>query len=241
MKIHIFLLCYNEEIMMPLTINHYKTRLPSALLTIFDNYSTDRSYEIAKAHGCGWAQYESDGYQHERQMMWVRNNLWKRHVTQEDTWIIMCDMDEWLDITEEELEREDKKGTTILTTQGFNIVGDSTTEDLSDIELSAMKKGVYCMDMSKRICFKYPNVKEINFWWGSHTCQPEGTIVYSEKKYVLKHYDLLGLAYCIRKNLNRYERNEECRKYGFNGHYLNDLEQIKERYLSKVAESVELP
>ena len=49
---NIFLLCYNEELMLPHTLKHYKTRFPNATITIFDNYSTDRSKQIAEEAGC---------------------------------------------------------------------------------------------------------------------------------------------------------------------------------------------
>ena len=116
-------------------------------------------------------------------------------------WVIMCDMDEWLDMTEEQLEEEDRKGTTIITTKGFNMVGESKKFDCSDIDLFEIKKGFYDENMSKRICFKYPEVSSIEFWYGAHLCFPQGHIVYSSESFLLKHYDILGEEYIIDKFL----------------------------------------
>jgi len=48
MKIDIFLLCYNEELLLPHTLKFYKTNFPNATIHIVDNYSTDSSCDIAE-------------------------------------------------------------------------------------------------------------------------------------------------------------------------------------------------
>ena len=113
MQVSIFLLCYNEELMLPYTLKHYRTRFPSATITIFDNYSTDRSATIAEEAGCRVIKYDSKEQQDEKLLIWIRSHLWKDYV--DKGWVIMCDMDEWLNATEEDLKVEEAKGTTILT------------------------------------------------------------------------------------------------------------------------------
>ena len=61
MKVHLFLLCYNEEVILPYTLRHYKKNFPNAEITIFDNYSTDRSVSIAEEQGCKIVKYDSNG------------------------------------------------------------------------------------------------------------------------------------------------------------------------------------
>jgi hypothetical protein len=136
----------------------------------------------------------------------------------------MCDMDERLDATQEELEEETRKGTTVITTQGVNMVGESKTADYSDINLFDIQKGFYDDNMSKRICFKYPTVS-MEYWYGAHKCFPQGHVVYSEKTYFLKHYDFLGEEYLVEKHRKRWERNHLSRSNGLNQHYFNEREK----------------
>jgi glycosyltransferase involved in cell wall biosynthesis len=222
MKITIFLLCYNEELLLPLTLKHYRTRFPSANFVLVDNYSTDNSCNIAKENGMEIKQFESSNCQNEETMMYIRNNIWS-DVT--SGWIIMCDMDEWLEITEKDLIGEEEKGTTIINTNGCNIVANSKTIDLSDIDLFTLNEGVYSDNFSKKILFKVPDV-QINFWWGAHTCRPTGNVKYSESVYILKHMNYLGLDYLVEKHRKRYDRNELMRYRGMNKHYSNQKEKV---------------
>lgn len=223
--------------MLPYTLQHYKKQFPSATITLFDNYSTDRSCEIAEQEGCQVVKFDSKEQQDETLFIWIRSHLWRKYVT--DGWVIMCDMDEWLDITEDELYVEEIQGTTIITTKGFNMVGESTKADYSDINLFDIKRAYYEPNMSKRICFKYPDVI-MEYWYGAHKCFPQGNAVYSTREYFLKHYDILGAEYLIDKYRRRYERNATSRSIGCNGHYIVDDNKTREIYQSALNRSIHL-
>lgn len=238
MLVHIFLLCYNEELMLPHTLKHYKTNFPNAIITLFDNHSTDRSVEIAKEAGCNIAYFASSEQQDEQKMIWVRSHMWKKHV-EKASWVIMCDMDEWLNATEADLEKEKEKGSTILMTQGVNMVGESQVADYSDIDLFEIKKGFYDDNMSKRICFYYPMVS-MEYWYGAHKCFPQGYIMYSETTYLMKHYDFLGPEYLVSKHRRRWERNHLSRISGMNQHYFNERDKTLEVYQQALARAVTL-
>jgi glycosyltransferase involved in cell wall biosynthesis len=237
MKISIFLLCYNEELMLPHTLKHYRTNFPSAEIYLVDNLSTDNSVKIAEQNGCKIKTYDSNGQQDEKLLIWVRTHIWKEFVN--EGWVIMCDMDEWLNINEEQLKEEDEKGTTIIKTQGVNMVGEANTIDLSDINIFDIKKGVYDNNYSKRICFKYPTVN-IEYWWGAHTCFTYGNVVYSENQYLLKHYNYLGEEYLIDKYKKRYERNHISRGMCMNTHYTCCLDETKNTYKGWLSRAIDI-
>lgn len=238
MKIQLFLLCYNEELLLPWTLEYYRSRFPDADICLLDNYSTDGSCEIARRSGCRVEQFESGNQQDEHLMIWVRTHMWKK--VARDGWVIVCDMDEWLDITAEELEEEDRTGTTILTTQGLNMVGESTRADLSDIVLADLCKGFYDENFSKRVCFKHPDVA-MEYWYGAHKCFPSGNIVFSKKTYLLRHFNFLGEAYLIDKHKKRHMRNAGSRHRGLNLHYLDDDVSSAKIYRENLATAITVP
>lgn len=229
-------MCYNEELLLPYTLKYYKSHFPTAEIVLIDNHSTDNSCKIAEENGCKIRKYESNNMMDENILIWVRSHIWKEFV--KDSWVIMCDMDEWLDITEMELEEEESKGITILSTQGVNMVGESNKVDLSDINLFEIRKGFLDDNFSKRLCFKYPDIYDIEYWFGAHKCFPQGRVIFSEKPYYVRHYNFLGAEYLVDKYKKRYERNEKSRLRGLNQHYMNEAEKIKALYEESLGKAI---
>lgn len=91
-KIAAFILCYNEEKILPHTIKHYGRFCED--IFILNNGSTDRSIEIAKNMGCKVINYESNEI-NELQYINIKQNCYKeyRHVYD---YVIVCDADEFL-------------------------------------------------------------------------------------------------------------------------------------------------
>jgi len=198
-----------------------------------DNYSTDNSVEIAKKHGCSvfyWENTLENGKISEHLYRSLKNNKWKEN-QDENAWIVSSDMDEWIDITDAELLEEEKKGVTIIDTTGFQIVGESKEKDLSDIDLLTQNTGYFDKVYSKKICFKVPEIREINFDIGAHTISPVGNVKYSEKKYIMKHLNYLGENYLIYKYQGRNKRlSDENKRCGWGNQYTNDVQNIKNAY-----------
>ena len=163
--------------------------LPHSIITIYDNESTDKSVEIAKSLGCKVISWSTNGIFNEIKKRSIFNNCWKG----KKGWVIVCDMDEWLCVTERDLQEELKKGTTLLSIRGYNITGKSKDKDLKDIKLHSLNRGYYHKWESKDICFHLPEIKEMNYSLGSHTSKPKGIIKYSSKIYVNKHMNDMGL------------------------------------------------
>jgi hypothetical protein len=200
LDINIFLLCYNESALLPHTINHYKTYLPSCKITIYDNESTDNSVEIANTLGCNVISWNSNNIIDDFKYKDIKNNCWKNV---EHGWIIVADMDEFLCVTEDDLINEINLKSTILTVKGINMIGESKTLDLSDINLQMITSYFDADSENKKLCFFRNYINDMNYGLGAHGCVPTGVVKYSDKTYYNKHMSNLGLNYLISKNINR--------------------------------------
>jgi len=225
--INIFILCYNEEVLIEHTILHYKNNFPNCNITIFDNESTDNSVKLATNLECKIISWNSNNHIDDFKYQEIKNNCWKNI---KEGWIIMIDMDEWLCIKEEELEYEKQNGTTIITTKGFEVVGESIGLDLKDINLHKQNKGFHNDYESKYVCFLREKIDEMNYGIGAHKANPTGIINYSKDVYRLKHMAILGLEFYKDKQKKRYKRAGEMRKKGCTG-YLNSDYKINENYI----------
>ena len=240
MDINIFILCYNESPLIAHTINHYKKYLPSCKITIYDNESTDNSVFIAKLLGCEVISWSSNNILNENIQVQIRNSCWKNI---QKGWILIVDMDEFICVTEAELFYEMQKETDVLQIIGLEMIGESQTLDLSDINLQEIKKYIDNHRESKNLCFLREKIVEMNYDPGSHNCYPitVNTIVntnvnkinginYSSKVYMNKHMSNLGLNFLTNKMIKRYERTELMRTMGLAIHYTDDINNIKTNY-----------
>ena len=232
--IHIFILCYNESVILPHTIAHYRKYLPSAQITIYDNESTDNSVEIARNHGCAVISFSSANNQNEYIQQAIRNECWLSLTT---GWVLALDMDEWLCITEDQLQEEYERGTSVLVIKGVNLIGESQTEDLSDIDLHAIVKAVDHAPEDKCLCFLRDKIQSMSYGVGGHICHPQGHVQYSERVYINKHMDILGLPFSIKKRMIRYNRTHLMRQHGMDGHYTDDIAKVTELFNYNLAKS----
>lgn len=233
-QINIFSLCYNESILIPHMVEHYRKYLPSCKITIYDNESTDNSVEIARSLDCEVISFSTDGITNNLKQLEIKNNCWKEV---KDGWIIIIDMDEFLCVTEEDFQKEN--GTTILSIKGAQMIGESLLPDLSDINLQEIVKYVPNRFEDKHLCFYRNNITEINYLIGAHKCRPVGSrIKYSLKNYINKHICSPGLPFLINRQKERYERTKINReKYGHSFHYSNDVDKISDKYNEELRKS----
>ena len=223
MDVSIYLLCFNEEILLPKTVEHYRRYIPNCKITIYDNESTDNSVNIARSLGCSIVSWNSKNEINDIMYRDIKNTCWK---DVDNGWIIMADMDEWLCVSQQDLLDEYNHDTTILTVKGFNMIGDSKRVDLSDIDVHGLTWGIYHSAESKSLCFLREKIQEINYSCGAHRCIPKGEIVYSEKNYINKHIVYPGVDFWINKNISRFVRAESMRKIGMATHYSNNIDNL---------------
>jgi len=230
---HIFILCYNESVLLPHTIAHYRRNIPYANITILDNESTDGSQEIARQLGCNVVTWSSQNMINDFLYANIKNNCWK----QVSGWVIMVDMDEWLCITGQELEHELQNGTTLIKTKGIDMIGESRNEHLTDINLHALNRYVDNPFLDKSVCFYKNSISEMNYGIGAHHCDPVGRVQYSFRSYYIKHMSFLGLPFYTRKTTERFKRALQMQRLGMATHYTDNLNTITNEYNERLLNS----
>jgi glycosyltransferase involved in cell wall biosynthesis len=187
----IYTLTYNEEIKIQFMIDHYRSRFPGCHIIVYDNSSTDRTVEIAKINNCEIRYYYSGNTLNDGLHMRIKNSCWKDAKTD---WVLVCDLDELLDITRDELEYEESIGTTRISTEGWDMLNIDGYSDLSKI-----KYGARHIRYDKHLLFNRKHIKEINYGAGCHESNPVGLINDSNKKYKIYHYKFIDVDFVVNK------------------------------------------
>jgi glycosyltransferase involved in cell wall biosynthesis len=214
--ITIFTMAYNEEVMLQFMIDHYRSRFPNCQIIIRDNQSTDRTVEIALSNNCEVLPYDTGGQIDDFKLRDLKNNCWKESKTD---WVLVCDVDELLDINEEQLKNE-AANFTIIKTQGYDMIN---MED--NFDLSSIKYGSKDNNYSKSVLFNKQYIKEINYYCGAHNCTPSGTVLYSDNIYNLYHYKFINQDYLINRFKLTAQRLSEANKKSGMGAYNSDPEE----------------
>lgn len=212
----LYLLCHNEEILLPEAVRHYRGMIPNVEITILDNESTDNSVLLAQQLGCRVRTWSSENQIDDHKFVLLKNNIWKERSR---GWVIMADMDEWLCATADDLAREAARGVTVLRVYGLNMVAESNRIDLSDIDLHSLTLGFHMSSRDKLVAFRRPDITEMNYGIGAHQASPQGIVVLSTHAYVLKHMERLGLPWLRDKWTKRFARATKMQAEGIALHY----------------------
>jgi len=188
---------YNEEKIVKYFIEHYRSRFPNCIIKIWDNYSKDNTVSIAEEMGCEINYYDTNDKLCDDAFLKIKNNCWKDADTD---WVIVCDIDELLDISQDELLEQESMGFTIIQTTGYTIIN----SDDSITELDDMLYGFRDYPYDKNILFNKKYISEINYEHGAHPKYQDMRIIGNvnigaTKEFKLIHYKWLGREYTINK------------------------------------------
>jgi glycosyltransferase involved in cell wall biosynthesis len=220
--ITLYTMAYNEEVKLQFMIDHYKKRFPNCYFVIYDNYSTDNTHSIAEKNGCEIRMYDSNNQIDDINLRDLKNTCWKDAKTD---WVLVCDVDELLDISEQDLIKEEASGSTIIRAEGWNMIN---LED--NYDLSSIKYGLRHSRYDKSFLFNKKLIKEINYNCGAHVSEPIGSIILSDNIYKLYHYHVINTDFMINRYKYTAERLSEInRKHGMGSYHLISEEEIKLR------------
>lgn len=230
--ITIYILCFNEEILLPYCLEHYKKRFPAAKFVVVDNMSTDTSLHIAKGYGCDIVPFDTEGWLSDLNFQNIKNNQWKYATT---PWVMMIDVDEFLDINEEELSIEAQRGRTIIKAEAYHMINMK-----DEIDVPGMTHGFRdeqtAIFYDKCLLFNRTQIQEINYNVGAHSVRPVGNVNYAHQPYKMYHYKYLSAEYLVNRYRTYAERlSSENKKHGFGGHFTESEQNIRTDFEQKRA------
>jgi glycosyltransferase involved in cell wall biosynthesis len=238
MKIHAFILTWNEQEIIGLVIKHYQKFCDK--ITIYDNHSTDHTVTIAKDLGCEVVSFGTKFFD-DAENMKVKNECWKGC---DADWVIVCDADEvlWNPYVKlaaiSVLRHLRDSGNTILKTQGWQIM----SENMPQHDLLEITTGYEFNNYSKNIIFNPKAISEINYNPGAHRCNPVGNVVWSEETLYVLHYKHIG---GVSRTINRYKEyskrmSKNNRKNGWGIHYNQTPARLREEWNERMTKSKQL-
>ncbi len=206
MKITIHTVTYNEELLMQLMIDHYRSRFSDCHIVVYDNQSTDNTVAIAKANNCEIRHYDSGGQVND-QMLWdTKNTCWKNAQTD---WVLVCDLDEMLDITEAQLIAEDARGVTKIKCECYHMVNMKDNLEVKNIKYGCRNPKDTVYDKDLLFNKKYVDINYINN--DCHFTDSKGTIKNSNP-YKMYHYKYVNPDVFVAKQKISAQRLSEINK-----------------------------
>lgn len=230
MRVEAYIVAWNEEDTIHLTIRHYQKICNRIIL--FDNHSTDGTPIIARAMGCEVRQFGIKGLLSDADYIQVKNNAWKGSTAD---WVIVVDADEILDTTRHQLSLS--LGVTIFHTYGWNVF----SYDMPKSDWLDLTRGVHDPNYSKLCIFNPAKLKEIGYIFGCHQARPQGSVVFSNEVIPLFHYRNAGGPNRLieRHALYRSRMSDHNKRWGLGVHYTYDDERRKREWEESFAKSVE--
>ena len=221
----IYVVTFQEELMLPYFIRHYRKNFPDCRIIVYDNHSTDATVKIAEAADCEVIPYDTGNHLDDMKYLEIKNHCWQG---QKERWAMVVDCDELCDITAEQLGQEERGGATMIRFDGINMVNHKNNLDVHNI-VNGVKDPMY----SKSYLFDTKYVTGINYTPGCHKCSPDGHIVKSDAVYNCFHYKFINADLMI----HRYKRNAQRmaaygRSKGMGSHYWKNESIIRQEFLS---------
>ncbi len=203
-KIEIHIITYNEQIMLPFTIAHYKKMFGDPNIIVHDNNSTDDTIKIAEKEGCTVISFTTNGM---NDTIHAQIKSQAAMNAQAD-WVLVIDCDEECFINTDDLLHLEQEGINAVHFQGWNIF-----DEVSSPWEVKQPMGVLCTAYSKPILLRSHTFQSINFAAGAHSISlstKEGVPVkWSIDEYKLLHYKHWSCDWNVKRSAELGSRQSE--------------------------------
>lgn len=230
MIIHAHILAYNEEKILPFTLDYYSKFCDK--IFVYDNYSTDNSDIIYATYPkVVVVKWSSNDEINELNYVEIKSNQYKKYSRDAD-WVVVCDCDEILYHPKllDKLKYYKDNGITVPKINGHDMVSETFpiydgTPITDKIKTGSEVYQPFC----KNIIFN-PKL-DVQFGIGGHSFKAKNPVYSNSPELKLLHYKLLGKDYVeniYRSRANRLSEFNKERKFG--EHYFN----IPYEYMNKL-------
>lgn len=232
MKIHAHILAFNEEKILPFTLDYY-SRLCDKIF-IYDNMSDDSSDSIYERYDKVVVnKWDSNNEINELNYVNIKSNAYKESRKFGVDWVIVCDCDEFLYHPKliDKLKYYKDNGITVPRVNGHDMVSETFPIYDGGLITEKVKMGseVY-PPFCKNIVFD-PKL-DVNFGIGAHSFNAPNAVFSKSPELKLLHYKFLGKEYVERIYKSRAERLSQFNKTNkFGEHYFNVPYQYMETLL----------
>lgn len=203
MKIETYIITWNREDTIALTLKHY-LRLGKVFL--FDNFSDDRTREIAEEMGADVRLFGTAGVLDDGVYLDIKNRAWQKSTAD---WVIVVDDDEILyhpDLAME-LERIGREGFTMIKPQGWGMFSNKMPKE----EWTEIMTGVKDDNYSKMCVFNPKYVTDIRYVYGCHEANPRGFVRTYYGLNLLHYWGVGGADRIIKRHLEYEPRRQRSR------------------------------
>ncbi len=226
-----FIIAWNREDSIHLTIRHYQQFCQRVV--IFDNFSEDKTREIAVSLGADVRLFGTKGVLDDQAYIDIKNSCWK---SSNADWVIVCDDDEILWHPDLKNVLENEKGKTIFRTQGYAMHSENVPYE-TWLEVNT---GTEDDNYSKLIIFNPRKIQEIGYVYGCHEAKIKGLDLNNVGSEVLSvlHYRSVG---GVERLIDRHHEYEPRRrksainmKWGLGSHY-SEPDDLKRQQWQELA------
>lgn len=229
-RIHLYTICWNEEIMLPHFLNYYSSLCERII--VYDNFSDDGSEDICRSYpNVVLRKYQSNGEIRDDIYLQIKNNCWKESAGQAD-WVIVCDIDEFLyhpDLLSVLKEAKEKK-ISHFQSIGYEMLGNCVPNANQNL-IEQIKIGTRRKMYDKTLLFDPNLIQEINYDWGAHSCLPIGSLKEDKTSLKLLHYKYLSKEYVAERYKALSTRlSKRNRKMNLGVHYFFNYRKIRKTY-----------
>lgn len=199
MVIHAHILAFNEEKILPFTLDYYSVICEK--IFIYDNMSTDNSDSIYSRYPkVKVLKWDSKHQINEINYVQIKSNGYRQYSKDAD-WVIVCDCDEFLYHPNliQKLKEYDKYGITLPKVNGYEMFSEEFPIYDGKLITEKIKHGSGIVStLCKQIVFK-PNVN-LTYTVGAHSNNCPDCVTDYIPELKLLHYKFLNLEYVV----NRY-------------------------------------